>query len=95
MKSKTTAAKKRGQPQTVSNYARPPLEVLAKLGSLAVHIEEFLDNIPGGAVSLYEDARFDVADMRRLLEDKAVQEWRASMDALALLPKKRTCQPRS
>lgn len=68
----------------------PDFGVLIKVGSLAVHIAEFFDNIPGGAASLYEAARFDVSAMRTLLDDAEVIEWLQAMDKLALLPKKRT-----
>lgn len=58
----------------------PPMSLLVKLGSIAVHAEEFLE--PGGH-------EFDRTAMEQLLKDPEVLAWRKQMDALALLPKKR------
>lgn len=58
----------------------PPLSLLCKLGSIAVHVEEALS--PDG-----RDA--DRVAIQALLADGEVQEWLAAMDAAALLPLKR------
>jgi hypothetical protein len=71
----------------------PGFDVLIKLASLAVHITEYFDNIPGGAASAYDAAPFDVAAMRQSLDDADVIAWLQSMDKLALLPKKRSSPP--
>jgi len=60
------------------------LSLLVKLGSVAVHVDEFLsaDGHP-----------FDRAALEQLLRDSEVAEWLAAMDKLALLPKKRSAPP--
>lgn len=58
----------------------PPVSLLVKLGSIAVHAEELTQP---GAHSL------DLAALRGLLNDPEVREWLAAADALALLPIKR------
>lgn len=88
METKTKKEVKRAMQDAAEKF-QPPLEVLVKLGSLAVHVEEYFDSIPGGAASVYPAAGFDVAAMRTLLNDAGVMEWRARMDSAALLPKKR------
>jgi hypothetical protein len=77
----------------------PPLGVLIKLGSLAVHVEE-LTEVVGGFEELRRcilsgargrDARaadFDLQAIRPLLEDAELREWFAAMGAL--LPVKRS-----
>lgn len=63
---------------------RPGLMLLAKLGSLVVHIEEFL------SLSGHEFKwRLNKTVIEQLLEDPEVREWMAEMDRMALLPKKR------
>lgn len=57
------------------------ITLAVKLGSIAVHTEEMLE--PGGHY-------FDRAALGALLADPEVQEWRAKMDRLALLPRKRS-----
>jgi len=58
----------------------PSFAVLVKLGSLAVHVEEFLS--PDGHA-------FDREAIVVLLDDPEVKEWLAEMDKAAFLPKKR------
>lgn len=84
---KPGATKSRATLEDAPNPLKPDLATLVNLGSLAVHIEEFLDNIPGGGASLYEAARFDVAAIRTSLDQ--IAPWREAMDAAAYLPKKR------
>ena len=64
----------------MSNPLKPSLSLLTKLGSIAVHVEEMLSP-HGHAV--------DVSALQALQDDPEVIEWRAGMDILALLPKKR------
>ena len=58
----------------------PGASLLAKLGSIAVHVDEFTSR--GGH-------EFDAIAMRGLLDDPEVKEWLAGMDKLAMIPKKR------
>lgn len=64
----------------MSDPLKPALTVLVKLGSIAVHVEEFLS--PHGH-------HFDKAALGSLLDDAEVKTWLAQMDALAMIPKKR------
>lgn len=59
---------------------KPPPSLLVKLGSIAVHAEEW--------GSVYGHA-FDKVAMEQCLNDPEVREWRKAMDAMAMLPKKR------
>lgn len=58
----------------------PQPSLLVKLGSIAVHAEEYLS--PKGH-------DFDRVALDQLLADPEVQVWRAQMDKLAMLPRKR------
>jgi len=58
----------------------PGLPLLMKLGSIAVHAEEYLGN--GGHL-------VDLKAMQALLSDPEVVAWRKAMTAEALLPLKR------
>lgn len=58
----------------------PPVTLLIKLGSLAVHVEEMLSS---------QGHPFDRDVIFQLLADPEVKDWLAAMDRLALLPKKR------
>lgn len=62
------------------NVLEPELGLLAKLGSLVLHVDEGLD---GNGDPL------DIAAVRALLEDPEIVDWLAGMDELALLPVKR------
>jgi hypothetical protein len=68
-----------GVRQTADVYA-PPVRLLAKLGSIVVHVDEAAGK--GGH-------EFDWAAIRSLLADREVQDWLVGMDAAGLLPKKR------
>jgi hypothetical protein len=58
---------------------KPKPSVLAKIGSIIVHIEEIIDH--GHA--------FDVIAMQGLLKDSEIQEWLGEMRKFALIPEKR------
>ncbi len=78
-----------------SDPLAPATDVLIKLGSLAVHVEELIECAGGfeefeGTLLLLSDAiPFDVAAIRTILEDESFKAWRAEMSRLALLPVKR------
>jgi hypothetical protein len=57
----------------------PPPAVLAKIGSLAVHMDELIS----------DGHHFDRIAIESLLRDDDVQAWLKEMDALSLIPKKR------
>jgi hypothetical protein len=57
---------------------KPRAALLVKLGSIAVHADEFTS--PDG---------FDLTAMRGLLNDPEVIEWLAKMTAAAFVPVKR------
>jgi hypothetical protein len=59
----------------------PSTVLLCKLGSALVHAEEMTES---------GFSEFDVASFVSLASDPEVVEWRAAMDRLALLPKKRS-----
>lgn len=61
----------------------PPISLLAKLGSIAVHAEEMLS--PGGH-------SFDRAAIEGLLTDAEVMDWIGEMSKVALVPVKRKAQ---
>lgn len=63
------------------NELAPPVTVLVKLGSIAVHADEMLS--PGGH-------DFDRVALHGLLSDPEVVEWLAGMDRMAMVPKKRS-----
>jgi len=58
----------------------PNTNVLIKLGSLFVHVEE--------AISTKAHS-FDILAIKQILEDDDVKAWIEKMDNLALVPKKR------
>lgn len=58
----------------------PPPRLLAKVGSILVHVEEMLS--PQGH-------RFDRAALEATMNDPEVKEWLEALDKLALVPKKR------
>lgn len=62
------------------NPLKPDVGLLVKLGSIAVHAEEFLS--PGGH-------QFDRAALDGLFQDHAVRGWIEQMTRLALLPVRR------
>lgn len=59
------------------------------LGSLAVHVEEMLEDPSVESVANTGATLYDLAAIRQLLTDSEVEAFRASMDALGLLPVKR------
>jgi hypothetical protein len=60
---------------------KPPLSLLVKLGSIAVHTDELLTA---------KDAHvFDRVAITSLLEDKEIVAWLKEMGKMALLPVKR------
>lgn len=59
---------------------KPPLSLLVKLGSIAVHADEITS--PGAH-------QFDKAALQTLLTDQEVKGWLSQMDQMAFLPKKR------
>lgn len=58
----------------------PPARVLAKIGSIIVHMQEY-----GGEGG----HPFDATAARSLLADPEVRQWIEAMDKMALLPKRR------
>lgn len=62
------------------NALSPPPTLLAKLGSIAIHVEEFLSD---------NGHPFDKEALVPLLLDVEVREWFREMRKLALLPEKR------
>ena len=62
------------------NPLEPTPNLLSKLGSIAVHIQEYLSQM---------GHPFDEVTLRSLLSDPEVKEWLEAMDELALLPVKR------
>lgn len=65
----------------MANALKPTPSLLSKLGSVIVHVEEMLE--PGGH-------RFDKMALDTALNDPEVREWREQMDALAMIPRKRS-----
>lgn len=62
---------------------RPPVSLLVKLGSLAIHVEELLS--PGGHA-------YDKLAMDTLLGDAELREWLKQMSDQAFLPVPRTAR---
>ncbi len=62
----------------------PSPALLAKLGSIIVHYEEFLSPTGHGV---------DQAAFRVLVEDAEVMDWMKAMRELALIPEKRAAKP--
>lgn len=65
---------------------KPSATLLIKLGSIAVHSEEHLENFRVNPPA----ALFDEDTIKSLLSDPEVVEWRAAMDSMAFLPVKRS-----
>jgi hypothetical protein len=63
-----------------ANPLRPPVTVLVKLGSIAVHVDEMLS--PRGHP-------VDKVALQTLLDDAELKDWLAQMSAMAMLPLKR------
>lgn len=70
----------REQVKAMSDTFAPPVALLAKIGSILVHVDEGLSD--GGH-------HYDWTAVRSLLADREVQGWLESMAAKALVPVKR------
>lgn len=66
---------------------KPEVGLLAKLGSIAVHVEEYVDELAAGNLVA---AQFDADALRALRFDPEVREWLDGMRRMALLPVRRT-----
>ena len=66
----------------MSEVLKPKPILLIKLGSLAVHMEEMIEED-------FKNLKFDLPAVQNILDDPEVKEWLKQADALALLPKKR------
>lgn len=64
----------------MSDALKPPVTLLVKLGSIAVHVEELLS--PAGH-------DYDREAIKSLLADPEIKDWIAAMDKMAFMPKKR------
>jgi len=64
----------------MSNPLQPSAALLAKLGSIAVHVKEMF-SLAGH--------HFDKAAIETILVDPEVVEWLEEMDALVMLPRMR------
>lgn len=64
----------------MTHMLAPSPALLVKLGSIAVHAEEFMSS---------DRHAFDGITLTSLLADPEVKEWLAQMDKAAFLPKKR------
>ena len=73
-------SKKRPNRTNVVDTYAPPIALLVKLGSIAVHVDEAMSN---------QGHPFDIEALKALTADRQVQAWLASMDAAAFLPVRR------
>ena len=64
----------------MSDALKPTPALLCKIGSIIVHVDEFLS--PHGHP-------FDHTAMQLLLDDPEVKEWLKEMNRLAMIPRKR------
>lgn len=64
----------------MTNPLQPDAALLCKLGSIAVHAEEFMS--PDGH-------DFDRVALKQLIADPDVVAWVNAMGAMAMIPKKR------
>lgn len=65
---------------TMIDVFAPPVALIAKLGSILVHVEEGLSD---------DGHHFDWTATRSLLSDREVQQWIDGLRANALVPVKR------
>lgn len=72
--------------ERTTDVLKPSPALLASLGSLVVHAEEYLEEMARGNA---DAAQFDADAMRGLLADPNVRAWLSGMKALCLLPEKR------
>jgi len=68
----------------MSDPFKPSPALLCKLGSVVVHVEEMRS--PDGHA-------FDTIALDGLLKDPEVVQWLARMNAMAMLPRKRSVPP--
>jgi hypothetical protein len=61
----------------------PKTTLLVKLGSIAIHVEEMVEED-------FKNIKFDMPAVKSALYDPEVKAWLADMDKLALLPAKRS-----
>lgn len=59
---------------------KPSMSLLCKLGSIAVHVDEFLSK---------QGHEFDKHAIDQLLDDGEVKQWIQQMTDMAFLPRKR------
>lgn len=64
----------------MTTYAKASMQLLMKLGSIAVHAQEMLSD---------DGHAFDRVALKQLLDDVEVKDWIAEMTKMALLPVKR------
>lgn len=74
-------SKKRPDKTNLIDTYTPPVALLAKLGSIAVHANEYTSTMNHSTV--------DLQAIKGLLADRLVQAWLAAMDAANLLPIRR------
>lgn len=70
----------KSSPRGAIEFLQPSVGLLVKLGSIAVHADEFTS--PGGH-------EYDLQAMKQLLSDPEVTAWIASGTKAAMLPLKR------
>ena len=63
-----------------ANPLNPTPALLCKLGSIVIHAEELISS---------NGHAFDRHALEQLTTDPEVLEWRAQMDAMAMIPRKR------
>jgi len=66
--------------QSIDSIMHPSLSLLCKLGSIAVHAEEFLSD---------RGHHFDLSALQQLLKDAEVAAWMDGMQKGCFLPVKR------
>lgn len=64
----------------------PPPALLAKVGSILVHVEEFFETVDAGDLRA---AHFDRNAIEGLLADEEVKSWLKTMQSMCMLPEKR------
>jgi hypothetical protein len=67
-------------PEPAADPLAPSATLLIKLGSIAVHAEEFVSS---------RGHEFDIYALKTLIEDEEYKAWAAEMDKMAFLPVKR------
>ncbi len=64
----------------MSDPLNPTAKLLCKLGSIAVHAEEFTGK---------DSHHFDLEAIKSLLQDEEIVTWLKQMEAMALIPERR------